>query len=71
MSNKKTNQKGKNGRKNSAVKVRPLVAELAELEKDGMPRGDHLSGFKKGIGHSRPHHSPHYHEQRPNAWCSW
>lgn len=49
MSNKKTNQKGKNGRKNSAVKVRPLVAELAQLEKDGMPRGDHLSGFKKGL----------------------
>jgi hypothetical protein len=39
----------KSGKKNGPVKVRPTVAELAELEKQGVPMGDHASGFRKGM----------------------
>ena len=50
--NKKNNQRKNNGRKTNKtqpVSVRPLVAELAECEKMGLPKGDASSGFGKGL----------------------
>ena len=50
MKNNRKNQTRKNnGRKNGPVSVRPLVAELAQCEKEGLPKGDSTSGFRKGL----------------------
>ena len=46
---KKNQQRKNNGRKNGPVAVRPLVAELAQCEKEGLPKGDAASGFGKGL----------------------
>lgn len=43
------NHKQNNGRKNTPVKVRPLMSELAVIEKEGLPKGDAMSGFKTGL----------------------
>lgn len=47
--NKKQQPRKNNGRKNGPVAVRPLVAELAQCEKEGLPKGDSFSGFGKGL----------------------
>jgi hypothetical protein len=51
MKNNRKNQQTRknNGRKNGPVAVRPLVAELAQCEKEGLPKGDSFSGFGKGL----------------------
>jgi hypothetical protein len=50
MKNNRKNQTRKNNeRKNGPVAVRPLVAELAQCEKEGLPKGDSFSGFGKGL----------------------
>ena len=46
--NKKQQPRKNNGSK-QPVTVRPLVAELAQCEKEGLPKGDAASGFGKGI----------------------
>ena len=46
---KKNQQRKNNGKKNGPVAVRPLVAELAQVEKEGLPKGDSFSGFGKGL----------------------
>ena len=45
----KNQQRKNNGRKTQPVTVRPMVAELAQCEKEGLPKGDSYSGFGKGL----------------------